>query len=303
MDKNFATGQQYSLQYKNSKATITELAAALRYLEIDGVQVTETHGDDVTAPMGLGLVLVPWPNRVDKGQWVLDGKKQQLDITEYDRGHAIHGLLRNTGYSAVEQSDTSVTLHATVFPQHGYPFHLDTFVRYTLNGEGLTVQHRVKNLSEQKAPVAIGAHPYFRVGNTPVEDLEVKIAAGTYLVADPKDMIPTEKKPVSGLLDLRQGQKVGDLDIDTGFTDITPEGKLFKHHLIDPQGNSTTLWADETMPFVHVFTPAGFTSDKKAIAMEPMTAPANAFNSGDHLQWLEPGDTFTASWGVSYNKA
>jgi aldose 1-epimerase len=29
-----------------------------------------------------------------------------------------------------------------------------------------------------------------------------------------------------------------------------------------------------------------------------MTGPANAFNSGDSLRWLAPGDAFTITWGI-----
>ena len=42
---------------------------------------------------------------------------------------------------------------------------------------------------------------------------------------------------------------------------------------------------------------SGFTT---AVAMEPMTAPADAFNSGQSLRWLNPGETWIASWGIRY---
>jgi aldose 1-epimerase len=32
-----------------------------------------------------------------------------------------------------------------------------------------------------------------------------------------------------------------------------------------------------------------------------MTAPADAFNNGQSLKWLEPEETFTASWGIRYS--
>ena len=31
-----------------------------------------------------------------------------------------------------------------------------------------------------------------------------------------------------------------------------------------------------------------------------MTAPANAFNSGEGLRWLAPGETWHLSWGIRY---
>jgi aldose 1-epimerase len=39
----------------------------------------------------------------------------------------------------------------------------------------------------------------------------------------------------------------------------------------------------------------------RAVAVEPMTGPANAFNSGEGLRWLAPGESFTMSWGIDYS--
>ena len=36
------------------------------------------------------------------------------------------------------------------------------------------------------------------------------------------------------------------------------------------------------------------------MAIEPMTAPPDALNSGDGLRWLSPGDTWEARWGIQY---
>lgn len=39
---------------------------------------------------------------------------------------------------------------------------------------------------------------------------------------------------------------------------------------------------------------------KTAIAVEPMTAPAEAFTSGQGLRWLEPGEEWTLAWGIRH---
>jgi aldose 1-epimerase len=35
-----------------------------------------------------------------------------------------------------------------------------------------------------------------------------------------------------------------------------------------------------------------------ALAVEPMTAPANALNTGEGVRWLEPEETWTVQWGI-----
>src|SRR5690606_4908271 len=150
----------------------------------DGVAVTEPYDHDSLPPFGCGIVLAPWPNRVRDGRWQLDGETQQLDLTEPARDNAIHGLLRNTPYTVVDRTDAAITLAATVFPQHGYPFMLDTTVRYELVEGGLRVTHTASNRSDAAAPVAFGVHPFFRIGDVPVEDLVLTLAAGTRVGVD-----------------------------------------------------------------------------------------------------------------------
>ena len=37
---------------------------------------------------------------------------------------------------------------------------------------------------------------------------------------------------------------------------------------------------------------------RRSLAVEPMTCPPNAFRSGESLVRLEPGESFTSSWGL-----
>ena len=39
----------------------------------------------------------------------------------------------------------------------------------------------------------------------------------------------------------------------------------------------------------------------QAVAIEPMTAPADAFNSGKGVHWLEPGAEWTVRWGIRHH--
>jgi len=153
------TGLRTDLAFGPFTATVGQVGAVLRGFTADGVELTETWADDRPAPMGCGVVLVPWPNRVRLGRWELDGKVQQLDLTDPGHGGAIHGLLRNHPYERTVVEPDRVTLAASIYPQHGYPFTLDTAVTYALSATGLTVTHDISNVGSAAAPVGIGAHP------------------------------------------------------------------------------------------------------------------------------------------------
>ena len=92
------TGDQFVLETSTStgdvRAAITAVAAGLRTLSINDIDLVPAYGEDETPPSGSGIVLVPWPNRFRDGKWSHDGREYQLAITEPARANAIHGLLR-----------------------------------------------------------------------------------------------------------------------------------------------------------------------------------------------------------------
>ncbi|BDZ49221.1 hypothetical protein GCM10025867_14620 [Frondihabitans sucicola] len=195
------TGEQYHLALESGGRTVTaivtEVAAGLRALEVDGTAIAETFAEHETPPSASGITLVPWPNRVDGGSWTLDGAAQQLDITEVAKGNASHGLLRYTPYRAVSVEPHAVTQAATVFPQHGFPFRLDTAVRHELTPDGLVVTHTITNRGPGRAPFAVGSHPFFRVGSHDPATLTVTLDAATRFETNVRS-IPVGTSPVAG---------------------------------------------------------------------------------------------------------
>jgi aldose 1-epimerase len=60
-----------------------------------------------------------------------------------------------------------------------------------------------------------------------------------------------------------------------------------------------TVWADESWPYVQLFTGDLPDVQRHGFAVEPMTCPPNGFNTGEGLIRLEPGDMFDGRWGIS----
>ena len=229
---------------------------------------------------------------------------QQLDITEPARHNALHGLLRYSPYRVIEKTEGSVTLGATVFPQHGYPFHLDTSVRYELDDDALRVTHTARNLSTAKAPVGIGSHPFLTIGDVPTEELVLTVHGSTYFDVDDR-LLPLGELPVEGTrYDLRLGGRVGDLQLDTAFGGVITQNGA-SAVLRAPDGRELRLVQDEAHGYVQVFTTRTFPKldgPGLAVAVEPMTSPPDALNTGLGIHWVEPGDTWTVSWGLEYSR-
>jgi aldose 1-epimerase len=298
---NAPTGQQHVLTRGGVRAVITELAAGLRHLSVDGVELVQDYPDDAQAPFCAGIVLVPWPNRIEDGRWVHEGTTLQLDITEPDKNNAIHGLLRNSPYQLVEQTADLVTLAAEVFPQHGYPFHLETSVRYSLTDDGIAVTHEVRNVGASPAPYAVGTHPFLKIGDVPTADLVLTVNAATHIEVDDR-LNPVRQHPVEGTRwDLRSGMRVADLDLDDAWGDVqTVDGASAV--LRAPDGREVRLLQDAEHKYLQAFITRIFPGAGTAIAVEPMTAPAGAFNTGLGLKWLQPAESWSVGWGIQYSR-
>jgi aldose 1-epimerase len=59
------------------------------------------------------------------------------------------------------------------------------------------------------------------------------------------------------------------------------------------------VWFDDAFGYVQLFTPDLLARGRPAIAVEPMTCPADAFNSGTGLVVLQPSGTWTGTWGIT----
>jgi aldose 1-epimerase len=306
------TGEQYELIRTTpagpARAVITQLAAGIREFQIDGIDLIEPFPVTASPQSAQGIVLAPWPNRLRDGKWTWTAADStetqlQLPLTEPANRNAIHGLLRFTAYELADKGSDFVELLATIYPQSGYPFLVDAHVRYQLTDDGLSVTYTFANGGETDAPVAVGAHPYFRLGDVDTNELLLTVHAKTHYTLD-EQLIPVGEEPVDGTrFDLRTPKRVADLDLNDGYADAGP-GEIAE--LTAPNGSSLVLWGDEAFRFTQVYTHRKFTSlpaGGVALAIEPMSAPTDAFNSGTGVKRLAPHETWSATWGIRYTPA
>ncbi len=152
-----------------------------------------------------------------------------------------------------EPSD-SVVLMAGINAPPGYPFRLDTSVAYTLTPSGVRVVHRIANRGAHRAPVAIGAHPYLRLGDRRVADLEFTTSARRALRLDDRH-IPVGSFATAGTeYDLVRGPRVRDIPRHACYTDLDLDTGRVEHRLGDPvDGSAVVLEADAAFAWLQTY--------------------------------------------------
>lgn len=295
------SGDQYEIAAGGYRAVVTECGGALRLLEHEGQALLDGFDEHEMAYGGRGQLLVPWPNRVRDGAWSFGGRDLQLPISEPALHNASHGLVRWAAWTPEEHTGHSVSLTYRLMAQTGYPWTLDLRVVYDLSADGLTVTQSATNLAGEPAPYASGAHPYLAVGPGPVDGWELTLPASTRALVDER-LIPVGREEVEGTAyDFRIVRPIRDVGFDDAFTGLIRSGDGTATVVVsDPAtGRSVALWVDERHRWLQVFSADDVPGRaRRSLAVEPMTAPADAFRSGQDLLEIEPGGDLSASWGI-----
>lgn len=293
------TGSQHALTHGAQSAWIASVGGGVRAYEIDGDPVLRGYGAHEAPPMAAGTQLVPWPNRIAGARYTFGGIEHRLPVTEPATGNAIHGLDRRVPWDCIEEETDAVTLAHEIAPQEGYPFALRLTVRWSLGPDGLRAEHEARNVGEHPAPFGLGVHPYVDLHGSALDPVRLRLPVQRYLVTDERG-IPVRSRPVEGTeMDFRTGRALGATRLDTPFAGVQRNGDGRGEVVLGVPGRpAVVLWADAAFDYLQVFTPQDVAGGGPAIAVEPMTCAPDAFNSGDGLLVLEPGQTWRGSWGV-----
>jgi aldose 1-epimerase len=303
------TGQQYGIGAGSYRATVTELGAGLRELIYREQPVIAGYQPDELPPAGAGQLLVPWPNRIDGGRYTFGGTEFQLALTEAARGNAIHGLTRWTAWTLVRHDASGVLLRSVPHGYQGYPFGLEIDAEYRLHPQnGLQVAITATNRGSRPAPYGTGSHPYLTAGTALVDDWQLTLPAASWLPLDDRGIPSGPPAAVDGTpYDFRKTRAIGTTRLDHALTGLDRDGDgrawVALADVYGP-GSGVRLWADEGYRWLQVFTGDALGPDlrRKALAVEPMTCPPNAFVTGDDLLVLQPGEAVTCTWGLQAGK-
>jgi aldose 1-epimerase len=296
------TGTQYEIEAGDYQATLTELGAGLRDLRFGETQLVTGYGADELPPHSAGQLLTPWPNRVAGGSYSFEGSSYHLALSEPSRGNAIHGLTRWAPWTRTGHDRDEVSLRCLPHGQQGYPFAVQVDVNYRLEAaSGLHVTVTATNKGSRPAPWGVGAHPYLTAGAATIDECEAELPADRWQPVDDQLIPSGPAQDVTGTdYDLRAARKLADVSLDTAFTGLRRGSDGLAWARLSGPALTTELWLGEGCTWLQAFTGDGLEPERRriALAVEPMTCPPDAFNTGEDLIVLQRGESVTVRWGI-----
>ncbi len=300
-----ASGRQLELTAGDLRVTVVEVGGGVRTFTDAGAAVLDGYEAGEIATFAKGQALIPWPNRLADGRYESAGSNYQLALTEPAKGNAIHGLVRWANWRVTEHKSSSAQLSLMLHPQAGYPFALALETDYMLDAKGLTVRTKARNVGRETAPYGVGFHPYITAGTHAVDCAQLQVPATIRLELDERG-IPTGRRLAvdGGEYDFRQPRAIGSTKLDTAFGDLVRGSDGYARvRLQSPDGKrAVTVWLDEEHRYVMVFTGDDLPDParrRRSLGVEPMTCPPNAFQTGQDVRTLEPGEEVSSAWGIT----
>jgi aldose 1-epimerase len=256
---------------------------------VQDLEAAAVKGSTVGIPL-----LHPWANRLAGLRYQAVGREVELDprssLLHFDEhGLPMHGVpwsLLSWEVTEARQDLLAARLDWTcsdflaVFP---FPHRLE--MTATIRRSGLTIETTLVAGTANPVPVCFGFHPYFALPDLPRAKRQLKLPAMRKLVLDQRG-IPTGEEEAFGGFDGR----LDEIGFDDGFALMEERPSLS----LSGAGRRITVDLLAGYRYAQVFAP----KDKDYVALEPMTAPANALVSGRGLQLIEPGGRFQAIFRI-----
>ena len=296
------SGGQYEISHGEQRATVVEVGGGVRTYSVGARDVLDPYDVGDICDGVHGAPLIPWPNRLADGRYRFDGVDYQVALTEPEKAVAIHGFLHWRNWTVQAHDQSEIVMATVLYPLTGYPFTLDIQVGYHLGDHGLTVTTTATNIGRTPAPWACGAHPYLSPGGGVLDDAELELPAALRVDSDAVRQLPTAVVPTAGTpFDFMARRRIGGLEIDFAFRDLKrdDDGRAWVR-LTGADGRTAAIWVDNTFPLVEIFTGDTLAPHRRrrGLGCEPMSAPPNAFATGEEVIRLEPEQTVVHRWGA-----
>ncbi|MGN6250943.1 MAG: aldose 1-epimerase family protein [Marmoricola sp.] len=279
------------------EATVLEAGGGLGTLSRHGEPLVAGPPPGAAVSGGRGQLLLPWPNRIRDGRYSWGGTEHQLPLTEPALHNATHGLARWCAWQLLDHGPSQLEVGLTLVAQTGYPWELALGASYAVDEQGLHIEIWGENRADVPVPFAAGMHPYLDPGAI-ADEVELTVPAGVHQVTD-RQLIPAGTAPTPPERDFRDPRRIGPLELDDAWTDLDRDADGWA--TVRLRGARTVaLHLGPAWRWVQVFTGDTLSSgQRQSIAVEPMSAPANAFASGTDLVTLDPGERWSGSFRIA----
>jgi len=270
-----------------------------------------------------GAFIGRYGNRINKGQFAIDGVQYQLQVNNY--GHCLHGGPKGFQYCMFDirqVNDQSLEVsYVSADGEMGFPGKLTTKAIYTLTDDN-AIDIKYEATTDKPTIVNLTNHSYFNLSGNPektILDHMIEINADGYNPIDTTFMTTGEIAPVCCTpMDLRKPVKIGEGINKYEFIQLK-NGNGFDHNfvlntagndsivacrVIDPEsGRTLEVYTDE--PGVQFYAGNfldGTVKGKKGIVYKQRTAfcleSQHYPDSPNKANWpsvvLRPGKTYTS---------
>lgn len=303
--KAFGKFEQVSIAHEesgNRLSLVPENGACLLDLQLGGVSVLDCYRTPEELDFNnwcKSRFLFPFPNRLKHGTYHWENVIYQFPINDGQTGNALHGMgmtdpFRYTNLDTKAKSASIECTYKGKGDDPAYPFRFSFTVTFTLSADNrFELQMSFQNLHENPIPVGIGWHPYFQLDDQGVDKWQLQ-APPCEMIGIDKYMIPTGKRYEYDLFKQKRPIRAEVLDNCFALTEANERALLnLSNDKYDLQ-----YWQEMgpgKFNYVQLFTPP----HRKSLAIEPMTCNVDAFNNGDGLVKLHPGERVSARCGLS----
>ncbi len=258
-----------------------------------------TKEDYEQNPSYISSILAPFPNRLKEGKFTFQDKTYQFPINDTNFNNALHGIDTDSGFKLVsEEAGSSLNL-SLEYQYDGskdyFPFPYLIRLDVSIDSYKCQLGFEIQNTGSTKAPLGIGWHPYFTLGQS-VNECDLCIPKCKKVEMDDA-MIPTGK--TSPYKEYTKCKPVKDVSFDTAF--LIEKDTDFTSVILENNTHKMRYY-QETKPnkfnYLQIYTP----EDRQSISFEPMSCNINAHNNLKGLHVLAPGKKFRARCGVALQK-
>lgn len=114
-------------------------------------------------PYLYGMPILFPVNRIEGGTFTFEGRHYCFPINEPNTNCHLHGVVHETPFAIVRQTDTEAVFRLEVAEREGFPHKHTIELSYLLTENGLSLTTAITNHSETNMPCFLGFHTTFNV--------------------------------------------------------------------------------------------------------------------------------------------